>query len=70
VNRNDGLIKISARQDNNISYFVISDNGAGIPEGITIENSPGFGMQLINMFIKQIKASIKIERDNGTKFFN
>ena len=68
INKADGVIKVSATLiDNNVSFF-IEDNGDGIPESITFENTTGFGMQLVSMLSEQIGGSIKIERSVGTKF--
>ncbi len=48
--------------------FEIKDNGIGIPESVDVENSTGFGFKLVSMLAKQIGGSIKVERNNGTKF--
>jgi len=49
-------------------YLEYQDNGAGIPESVSFDNSTGFGLQLVNMLVKQINGSIRIEREKGTKF--
>ncbi|MBN1500760.1 MAG: response regulator [Spirochaetes bacterium] len=46
----------------------IEDDGNGIPEYVDIENSAGFGINLIGMLTKQINGDITIIRGNGTKF--
>ncbi len=66
--RSDGVISVTASKAGNIILITIADNGAGIPEGITFENSTGFGMQLVGMLTEQLNGSIKIERGEGTKF--
>jgi len=48
--------------------IIIADNGIGIPETVTFENSAGFGMQLVAMLTEQIGGSIRIERGEGTRF--
>ncbi len=63
-----GIITVSAFLEKGIVTFIISDNGAGMPESITFENSTGFGMKLIRMLTEQIGGSIKIERGDGTRF--
>lgn len=63
----EGIIDISAFKNGNRVMIVFKDNGIGIPESITFENSTGFGMQLINLLAGQLYATIAIERDNGTK---
>jgi len=66
--RDSGVITISALHDGNHVLISIADNGTGMPESISFENSTGFGMQLVGMLTQQIGGSIKIERVNGTKF--
>jgi len=63
-----GLITISASTNNNHATIIVQDNGIGIPESIDITNSSGFGLQLVEMMTKQLRGTIKIERNNGTKF--
>lgn len=48
--------------------LVIKDNGVGIPEAIDPEESPGFGLQLVNMMIQQIGGTMKIIRNHGTEY--
>lgn len=62
-----GLLTISASKKDTCVSICIEDDGAGIPESVTIENSTGFGLQLVDMLVKQMKGTIKIERGNGTK---
>lgn len=66
--KNDSLIIISFSKQGNSCKLVFQDNGAGIPGHVTIENSTGFGMQLIKMMIHQIHGRIEMERSNGTRF--
>ncbi|TGK78890.1 response regulator [Leptospira montravelensis] len=49
-------------------YLEYSDNGAGIPGSISMENSPGFGLQLIGMLVDQIEGKISIVRNPISKF--
>jgi two-component sensor histidine kinase len=55
------------RNENSVSV-IYQDNGIGIPDSITFENSEGYGMQLIGMLTEQIDGKINIERGNGSKF--
>ncbi len=64
-----GNIFISASINNNKLLFLYEDNGKGIPESVNLENSKGFGLQLIKIQVKQLKGSVRIERKNGTQFF-
>jgi PAS domain S-box-containing protein len=66
--RESGLITISASKIDNHANIVIKDNGVGIPESINFEKPKGFGLELVGMLTEQIGGSIKIDRDEGTKF--
>jgi len=63
-----GVISISASLLDSRASVIIKDNGIGIPESVDIDNSAGFGLQLVSMLIQQIRGTIQIERNNGTKF--
>jgi len=66
--RDNNLITVSATLTEQKVSIIISDNGNGIPESVTFENSTGFGMQLVGMLTEQIDGKINIERENGTRF--
>ncbi len=65
--QDEGLICISVTREEEIC-FVFEDNGKGLPESITMENSEGFGMQLIGMLVEQLNGTVAIERENGTRY--
>lgn len=67
IGRSDGIITVTVRMDNDFMVFEIHDNGVGIPESIDFKNSNGFGLMLVEMLNDQIKGSIKIHRENGTR---
>jgi PAS domain S-box-containing protein len=64
----DCIIKVSAVKEDNRISIIYEDNGVGIPESVSFENSTGFGFQLIGMLIIQIKGTITVERDKWTRF--
>ena len=66
--RQSGIITLSAAAVDNRIKISIQDNGIGMPESIDIDNSIGFGLQLVDMMSKSLNGTIKIERNNGTKF--
>ncbi len=63
-----GTITIDFKKgvDNYIINY--SDDGIGIPEGITFERKESLGMQLIKGLTKQIDGSIVLDRTAGTKY--
>jgi PAS domain S-box-containing protein len=66
--RDNGLITISASMKDEIASFIIKDNGIGIPESVDFKDSTGFGLQLVWMLSQELHGTIKIKRENGTKF--
>jgi PAS domain S-box-containing protein len=66
--RSDGVIAITAVKRGASVLIRFEDNGHGLPEAVTFANSSGFGMQLVEMLVKQIRGSISIERNRGTGF--
>jgi two-component sensor histidine kinase len=76
--RDNGLITIGAHivksgfkpnpaKDSSTVSIIIQDNGNGIPESVDFEHSAGFGLQLVELLTKELKGTIKIEREKGTK---
>lgn len=47
----------------------VTDDGVGLPENVDIETPETLGMQIINALVRQLHGNIKIDRNNGTKFF-
>lgn len=62
-----GVIQISCFEKNHQITLIVQDNGNGIPESVDFENSTGFGLMLIRILTEQLKGTIRIERENGTK---
>jgi PAS domain S-box-containing protein len=67
VGRKSGLITVSAIIAEGHVAISVADNGNGIPESVSFENSTGFGLQLIHGLSRQLKGIIRIERGNGTR---
>lgn len=68
IGRESGIIYISAVVKDNLAKLVIQDNGIGIPESVSFENSKGFGLELIGLLVQQLNGRIRIERGEGTRF--
>jgi len=68
IGRNKGMVTLSASLVGSHMLIVLSDDGIDLSESIDIESSSGFGMQIVQMLIDQIGGSIRIERNEGTKF--
>lgn len=63
-----GKLIISASKTDNKISVVVQDNGVGIPGDVDIKEFGGFGLSLVTMLIEQVNGSVRIERQNGTKF--
>lgn len=68
VGRSEGVLSVSASRKNNRAVIVFEDDGIGLPETISFENSTGFGMQLMKILIEQIGGTIEARRGEGTRF--
>ena len=63
-----GLIEIGFRTEGGNYILSYSDNGVGIPEGITFERTESLGMSLIAGLTRQLRGEIKIGRTGGTQY--
>ncbi len=68
INRNDGRIFVSLSAKDGHITLTVHDNGIGIPESVDIANPEGFGLQLVGILTEQLEGTIRIERENGTRF--
>jgi PAS domain S-box-containing protein len=66
--KKNGKISITATEDSQALTFVVADNGAGMPEGITLENQTSLGLRLVSLLTGQLKGTVTIDRTEGTKF--
>ena len=66
--RDGGVIRVSASSVEGRATIAFEDDGSGIPESMDIEKSGGFGLKLVSMLIEQLEGSIRIERNNGSRF--
>jgi len=65
--RDNGVLKISVKKEDNHITLILEDNGIGISELKQAEEK-GFGMTLIDMLVVQIEGNCKIETSRGTKY--
>ena len=67
-NMDSGTITISAAKEKDNAVITVQDNGIGIPEDFDLKKSNSFWMRLINMMSGDMGGTLRVERDNGTKF--
>jgi PAS domain S-box-containing protein len=61
-------ISISLDVDDDQATLVYGDNGRGIPEHIDFLKSDTLGLQIVNMLALQLKGSVKLDRNDWTRF--
>ena len=66
--RDDGVIVITASGNEGLVILVFQDNGIGMPDAAAHEAQSGFGLLLINSLVQQIKGTLTVERNMGTRF--
>ena len=63
-----GTIQIDVRSGTHNVIIIYTDNGVGIPEHITLDNTGTMGLQLINGLTNQLKGTVELEREHGTVY--
>ncbi len=56
------------RVDKNRVVLLVSDDGAGFPEGLDFKNTSSLGLQLVNSLVTQLGGAITLDRGRGTCF--
>ncbi len=62
-----GIINIHFKKIPEGYQLTVADNGVGLP-GHVKPGSSSFGMQLIDVFVKQLNGNLAIQSEKGTKF--
>jgi two-component sensor histidine kinase len=66
VGRTKGCITVRFNKVDNLHILEVGNDGDPLPETISIGSSGSFGMHMLDVFIKQLKGTIEINRENGT----
>jgi len=64
--QDEGSISIEVEDRGDELFAHISDNGRGLPEEFSFDDSDSLGMTLIQNFIKQLDGDFEIGSNNGT----
>lgn len=64
-NTGKGLISISLKEKENCLELLVKDNGKGFPNGLSVNKTRSFGLQLIKAFSQKLKAHLDFYNDNG-----
>jgi two-component sensor histidine kinase len=64
-----GVLKIGLRRgvENRVELRV-ADDGVGFPEGFDFRKADTLGLQIVNLLMGQLEATIELDRKNGTAF--
>lgn len=49
-------------------HLIVSDNGVGLPQNLDWKNSTSLGLKLVNILAQQLRATITLNRQQGTTF--
>jgi len=66
--RSNGVIFVSVQDCGNTLELMIKDDGAGIPDSFDIKKTKGFGLNLVDILVQQMKGSLQITGTNGTEY--
>jgi len=61
-------IRFKLMENSQQFQLVFKDNGVGLPKDFCAENSPSFGMQLVQGLVEQLNGKIEMVTDEGTNF--
>ncbi len=61
----NGKIKVSLTAESDVVILKVSDNGIGLPEGVSIENSASLGFTLVSNLSRQIDSEIEVNSNQG-----
>lgn len=62
-----GHINIYLDKAENHVTLTVKDNGRGLPEGLEVNKSNGFGLRLVEMITQQLKGTYTIKSSGGTE---
>jgi two-component sensor histidine kinase len=63
-----GAIRVSARAKERRVLVLVEDDGIGMPAGVGLESSTGFGLGLVAILAEQLGGSIALSRRRGASF--
>lgn len=67
--RENGAISIRITEEADYRYHMeVSDDGVGLPPGISIEDPQTLGLELVAALTNQLEGTFTVKRENGTSF--
>jgi PAS domain S-box-containing protein len=68
VNRKEGEVFISMKEENSNVLLVIEDNGVGLPKDFDMLKTDTLGLQLVATLTEQLDGQISVTTERGTKY--
>lgn len=65
---NKGKLSIYIFKKANSIFLNICDNGVGMPDNISIDNTETLGFQLVHALVDQLDGTINVNNKNGTEY--
>ncbi|MCC7430708.1 sensor histidine kinase, partial [bacterium] len=66
-NGRKGTISVSFKLDKHF-ILLVEDDGIGLPDNFKLDKSKTLGLQLVQTFIAQLKGSLEVKINEGTKY--
>ena len=63
-----GTIVVDLTKEEDRFTLVVKDDGVGLPEKVTLDQTDSLGLQLINSLVGQIQGTISLNRTSGTEY--
>jgi two-component sensor histidine kinase len=67
-NDRTGEVRIDVKLEGDTVRLLYSDDGIGLPEGVTLDRTESLGMRLISGLTQQLQGTVEIQRGGGTTF--
>lgn len=66
--RATAMIECYQRPEDQKIILTVGDNGIGLPESLEFPKTKSLGLQLVSDLTKQLKATLELDKSNGTKY--
>jgi two-component sensor histidine kinase len=63
-----GSILVEGRRSNGNIVLDVCDSGIGLPDGFRVESSKSLGLRIVQILTRQLKGTVEVHRDGGTRF--
>ena len=63
----EGAIKVILKEQDDVLYLSVYDNGVGLPADFNPETKKSFGHKMILTFLQKLKGEMKMYNEDGTK---